>query len=148
MEILPVASPPWHHCHRRLPGTALRYLPTFNYPPSGPPLSWPARFWWHYPPPRWISSGIIGRPELYPLWRGRPVHGRHSVLKPLAGGPRSSPRFHTVEGLRRIPPVLWGGVLGPQCHWTSLGTGRPGRRDLGLFCRTIEQYLEQASTPV
>ena len=118
--------PTCYHWHRRPPGTSRWNLTICHKPPYGTPLSWPARFWWHYSPPRWIALGRLGWPQLYPLWQRRPVRGSHSILAPLSGSPRMSPRVHTGKGPRRIPPVLWGGFLVPQFHRSFLGLLRTG----------------------
>ena len=53
--------------HRRLPGTTQRSIPTHHEPPSDSVMSWPARFWWRYPPTQWAALEISVRPTLYPL---------------------------------------------------------------------------------
>ena len=64
--------PPCHHWHRRIPGNSQWSLPTCHGPTSGPPPSWPARFWWNYPPPRWIALVILGLPCHKGYNAGRP----------------------------------------------------------------------------
>ena len=141
-----VASPvrvrrPCHHWHRRLPCTTQRSLPACHDPPSGPLLSWPARFWWHYPPPHWISLGIQFCPALYPLWWGRLFRGRHSISAPPVGSTRRSPRFYTYEGPLYILTVQWGGVASPRGHRLYWSPGIPGRGGLVLYWRSPGQYL-------
>ena len=124
--------------NRRLPGTTQWSLPTCRNPISGSPLSWLAMFWWNCPLPRLKELWIIGRPALLTVWQGRPVREIHSVFAPPVGGPSKSPIFHTDEGTLCNLPFSWGGVIYLRCHEPSLGTGIPGRGDLGLWWISLE----------